>query len=94
MGWIQSLFSFIYDVIFGCRHGRQTRPFTLQRQTYKVCLDCGSKIFYSRERMMPLSARELRRMRSAEAGGLSVVPATAHASMLVGGSAGKSNAAA
>jgi hypothetical protein len=94
MSWIQSLLEFFYDVIFGCRHARQTRPFTLERQTYKVCLDCGSKIYYSREHMMPLSAREIRRMKRAESGALTVVPSTAHASLLVGGSAGKSNAAA
>ena len=94
MDWIHSLLGFIYDVIFGCRHGRQTRPFTLERQTYKVCLDCGSKIYYSRERMTPLSGREVRRMKAAEAGVLTVVPAAAHGTMLVGGPAGKSNAAA
>ncbi|HEX3940339.1 MAG TPA: hypothetical protein VHX11_02555 [Acidobacteriaceae bacterium] len=93
MDWIRSLLMFFYDVIFGCRHNRQTRPFTLERQTYKVCLDCGSKIYYSRERMKPLSAREVRRMKAAEAGILTVVPANAHG-VLVSGPANKSNAAA
>ena len=92
MDWIHSLLGFLYDLMFGCRHGRQTRPFTLEQQTYKVCLDCGSKIYYSRERMTPLSSREVRRMKAAEAGVLSVVPAAAHAAIL--GTAGKSNAAA
>jgi len=91
MDWIRSLLTFFYDVAFGCRHGRQTRPFTLERQTYKVCLDCGSKIYYSRERMTPLSAREVRRMKAADAGIMAVVPN--HAA-LVPGSASKSNAAA
>ena len=95
MDWIHSLLGFIYDVIFGCRHSRQTRPFTLEQQTYKVCLDCGSKIFYSRERMTPLSAREVRRMKTAaQPGILTVVPTSAHATMLVAGSTGNSNAAA
>jgi DNA-directed RNA polymerase subunit RPC12/RpoP len=94
MDWIRSLLEFFYDVIFGCRHVRQTRPFTLEQQTYKVCLDCGHKIFYSRERMSPLSAREVRRMRAAEAGILTVVPASAPSAMLVQGSTGKSNVAA
>lgn len=91
MDWIRSLLTFFYDVIFGCRHNRQTRPFTLERQTYKVCLDCGAKIYYSRELMTPLSAREVRRMKAAEAGILTVVPASG---ILVSGSAKNSNAAA
>ena len=56
MTWIQSLLGFFYDILFGCRHWSQTRPFTLEQQTYKVCLDCGKQIYYSRERMTPLSA--------------------------------------
>ena len=66
MNWIQSLLGFFYDIIFGCRHWSQTRPFTLDQQTYKVCLDCGKQIYYSRERMTPLSAREVRRMKAAD----------------------------
>lgn len=86
------LLEFIYDVMFGCRHPRQTRPFTLQQQTYKVCLDCGSKIYYSRERMTPLSAREVRRMKAGEASLIAVVPGSSHATLI--GPTGKSNAAA
>jgi RNA polymerase-binding transcription factor DksA len=41
-----------------CRHRRQSRPFTLDNQTYKVCLDCGKEIEYSLERMAPISVRE------------------------------------
>ena len=63
--WIQSLLGFFYDIVFGCRHWSQTRPFTLEQQTYKVCLDCGKQIYYSPERMTPLSAREVRRMKAA-----------------------------
>ena len=94
MAWIRSLLGFFYDVMFGCRHSSQTRPFTLEQQTYKVCLDCGSKIYYSRERMSPLSAREVRRIKAAQAGILTVVPATASSTMLVQGTTEKSNAAA
>jgi hypothetical protein len=36
-----------------CRHRRQSRPFTLDNETYKVCLDCGKKIEYSLESMTP-----------------------------------------
>ena len=38
---IDSVFGFFYEIFFGCRHERLTRPFTLQSHTYKVCLDCG-----------------------------------------------------
>ncbi len=92
MDWIHSLLGFLYDLMFGCRHGRLTRPFTLEQQTYKVCLDCGSKIYYSRERMTPLSAREIRRMKATQGGVISVVPAATHSAILT--AAGKSNAAA
>jgi hypothetical protein len=94
MTWIQNLLGFFYDILFGCRHWSQTRPFTLEQQTYKVCLDCGKQIYYSRERMTPLSAREVRRMK-AEAG----LPVTVIASSMNSGDfltqrANKSNAAA
>jgi hypothetical protein len=90
---IQSLLGFFYDIVFGCRHWSQTRPFTLEQQTYKVCLDCGKQIYYSRERMTPLSAREVRRMKAADA------PVTVIATAMPTGSlfarrADKSNAAA
>jgi hypothetical protein len=65
MTWIHTLLGFFYDIVFGCRHWSQTRPFTLEQQTYKVCLDCGKQIYYSTERMTPLSAREVRRMKAA-----------------------------
>ena len=40
---IISVFGFLYEMFFGCRHARLTRPFTLQKHTYKVCLDCGNR---------------------------------------------------
>jgi hypothetical protein len=93
MTWINSLLGFIYDILFGCRHWSQTRPFTLEQQTYKVCLDCGKQIYYSRERMTPLSAREVRRLKAAAAGPLNVVPEMPQGSFLTR-RANKSNAAA
>ncbi len=90
MTWIQSLLGFLCDILFGCRHWSQTRPFTLERQTYKVCLDCGKQIYYSRERMTPLSAREVRRMKAALAGPVTVMPTGSFLS----GRADKSSAAA
>jgi hypothetical protein len=91
--WIQSLLGFFYDIVFGCRHWSQTRPFTLEQQTYKVCLDCGKQIYYSRERMTPLSAREIRRMKAAD-GSVTVIATSMPASGLFARRANKSNAAA
>jgi hypothetical protein len=42
------------------------RPFTLDTQTYKVCLDCGKKIEYSLERMEPLRLKERRELKIAK----------------------------
>ena len=28
---------------FGCRHREMSRPFTRQRETYRVCLHCGAR---------------------------------------------------
>jgi hypothetical protein len=94
MNWIQSLLGFFYDILFGCRHWSQTRPFTLERQTYKVCLDCGKQIYYSRERMTPLTAREIRRMKATAGGPVTVISTPAHAGNFFSRRANKSNAAA
>jgi hypothetical protein len=94
MNWIQSLLGFFYDILFGCRHWSQTRPFTLEQQTYKVCLDCGKQIYYSTERMTPLSAREIRRMKAAAAGQVTVIATSMNSGGFLARRADKSNAAA
>ncbi len=94
MNFIQSLLGFFYDIVFGCRHWSQTRPFTLEQQTYKVCLDCGKQIYYSRERMTPLSAREVRRMQAANAAPVSRISPALPVGNYMSGRANKSNAAA
>ena len=94
MTWIQNLLGFCYDILFGCRHWSQTRPFTLEQQTYKVCLDCGKQIYYSRERMTPLSAREVRRMRTANSAPVTVIGASLPAENFLPRRASKTNAAA
>lgn len=48
------LFHSAIDTLFGCRHSNQSRPFTLRRHTYKVCLDCGKEISYSLAPMSPI----------------------------------------
>jgi hypothetical protein len=94
MNWIHAIIDFFCEILFGCRHDKLTRPFTLEKHTYKVCLDCGKQIFYSAERMSPLSAREVRHMRAAESGELNVVPLKARVRRLVAIKSNKSNAAA
>ncbi len=93
MIWIQNLLGFFYEIMFGCRHWSQTRPFTLEQQTYKVCLDCGKQIYYSPERMTPLNAREVRRMKAA-AVGVTMMASPAHAGTFMTQRADNSNAAA
>ena len=93
MNIFRGIYNFFYEIFFGCSHKRQTRPFTLEAKTYKVCLDCGKQIYYSRERMTPLSAREVRRMK-AETAPVSVIAASMNDGGLFARRANKSNAAA
>ena len=80
---IVSVFGFFYEIFFGCRHERLTRPFTLQKNTYKVCLECGKHVLYSAERMEPLTAREIRRARSVDGGEIKILPQPARRPQLV-----------
>ena len=73
MNIFRAIFNFFYEIFFGCSHERLTRPFTLQQHTYKVCLDCGSQIYYSPITMRPLSKREVRRMLAVQASEVKVV---------------------
>jgi hypothetical protein len=68
MSCLQSVLNFFAEILFGCTHTRVTRPFTLDEQTYEVCLDCGKQIYYSAQEMRPLTAWEVRRMKAARAG--------------------------
>ena len=52
-----------YDFLFGCRHRRLSRPFTLLGKTYEVCLTCGKKFSYSLETMSLIKVRRLHRHR-------------------------------
>jgi hypothetical protein len=83
MRWIMELFQSVFEAIFGyCRHSNLSRPFTIDGQTYKVCMDCSQQVFYSRDTMLPLSRRELRHLRAeqaAAAAAVSIMPATAEA---------------
>ena len=92
---LQAVFNFLYEIILGCSHQHLTRPFTLQKETYKVCLDCGKQIYYSPVTMRALNVREVRRLHAARSGEVRVMPATAVAGTptLVPARARKSNAA-
>jgi hypothetical protein len=46
------------DFLIGCVHRNQTRPFTLNRACYTVCLNCGKELPYSWKAMRPLKRRE------------------------------------
>ncbi len=46
------------DFLFGCVHKNQTRPFTLNKTCYTVCLDCGRELPYSWAEMRPLKRSE------------------------------------
>jgi hypothetical protein len=47
-------------ILAACRHRHQSRPFTLDIQTYTVGLDYGKKIEYSLERTASLKLEEQR----------------------------------
>jgi hypothetical protein len=80
MRWIMEFLQSVLESIFGCRHSNLSRPFTIQGHTYKVCMDCSSQVFYSRETMKPLSRRELRHLRAVDAAAaVTMMPATLEA---------------
>ena len=62
---ITKFFESADDIFRFCRHSNLTRLFTIEGQTYKVCVDCSRHIFYSPETMLPLRRRELRPERTA-----------------------------
>jgi hypothetical protein len=94
MNWMRSTLEYFYDALFGCRHDKQTRPFTLENHTYTVCLDCGGHVFYSAERMEPLTGREVRRLRRIDAGEVRIFPQPGRGPQLVPSPNHKSDAVA
>jgi len=82
MNVLRAMFRFFYEIILGCSHSHLTRIFTLQDETYRVCLDCGVHVPYSSVTMKPLSAREIRRIRAARAGELKIMPTGVSSSSL------------
>lgn len=51
------------EFFFGCVHRNQTRPFTLKKACYTVCLDCGRELPYSWAAMRPLRRSECAKQR-------------------------------
>lgn len=92
--WIRAIVGFFSEILFGCSHGRLTRPFTIKEETYMVCLDCGKQIYYSAKEMRPLSAWEVRRMKATHAGEVKVVPIPAGVPQLLPASERKPHVAA
>lgn len=37
----------LIESILGCWHHKTSRPFTIAKRTYEVCLDCGKQFSYS-----------------------------------------------
>lgn len=70
---LRAVVNFFTEILFGCSHMRLTRPFTIQGETYMVCLSCGKQVYYSAKEMRPLSMSEVRRIKAA-AGELKVMP--------------------
>jgi hypothetical protein len=90
---LQTIINFFYEIFFGCSHAKLTRPFTLEAQTYKVCLDCGNHIFYSPITMRPLSAREVRRMKAVQASEVKMMPSVNNSPSVALTNESESNAA-
>ena len=66
ISWLSAMGTFLINLILGaCHHRHQSRPFTLLKRTYKVCLDCGKEIGYSLESMAPLRSEEQRELKIA-----------------------------
>ena len=93
MSVVRVVLNFLYEVFLGCSHQHLTRPFTLQKETYMVCLDCGKQIYYSFDTMHTVSARDARRMHAANAGEVRVMPASASGPRLVPTQARETDAA-
>lgn len=80
---LRAVLNFFTQILFGCSHTRLTRPFTLNAETYKVCLDCGKQVYYSAQEMRPLTPWEVRRMKAANAGEVKMMPAPSAMPQLV-----------
>ncbi|HEV2279233.1 MAG TPA: hypothetical protein VGS02_13710 [Acidobacteriaceae bacterium] len=90
---LRAIVDFFAEILLGCSHSRLTRPFTIQGETYMVCLSCGKQVYYSAKEMRPLSMGEVRRMKAAVAE-LKVMPIPATVPSLAAAQEQKTNIAA
>lgn len=90
---LRAIVDFFAEILLGCSHSRVTRPFTIQGETYMVCLSCGKQIYYSAKEMRPLTLGEVRRIKAAAAE-VKVVPIPATVPTLVGAQERKPHIAA
>ena len=74
MSVLRAIVRFFYEIVLSCSHSNLTRIFTMQQETYRVCLDCGKHIPHSPLTMRPLTAREARRLKATHAGELKIMP--------------------
>jgi len=44
-------FAEVLDYAFGCRHRKLSRVFTIGKDSYKVCCECGATFNYSLDTM-------------------------------------------
>jgi hypothetical protein len=83
MNLLRAIFNVFCKIFPSCHHDHLTWIFTLQQETYRVCLNCGAHIPYSPVTLRRLSAREVRRMKAAQAGELKIMPLTSNGSVLL-----------
>jgi len=93
MSVLHAIIRFFYEIVLGCSHSNLTRIFTVQQETYRVCLDCGKHIPHSPVTMRPLTAREIRRLKAAHAGELKITPVSVSANTALQTAERKSSAA-
>jgi len=93
MNIVRAIFNFFHEIFLGCRHNHLTRVFTLQEETYKACLDCGTHIPHSPVTLRTLSAREVRRMKAMHAGELKIMPVSHNSAALITSPGRKSSTA-
>jgi len=91
---LRVVLNFFAEILFGCSHSKLSRPFTLNEETYEVCLDCGKQIYYSAQEMRPLTPWEVRRMKAAHAGEVKIMTMTPSRPQLVPAGEQKSDIAA
>lgn len=61
---MRAFLEIIFDWIFGCHHRHLSRVLTIDRQTYQVCLACGTRLRYSWRTMSLMKTETPQTLRS------------------------------